>query len=135
MVRPEKIVFSFGSVPDSSRRKIDDTPKNLRLIVMTVYILYLAGLVSGVAALIGLIIAYVNLKKTRDTWLESHIYFQLRTFWIGLIILLITMALLPFGLGFFILILFVIWVSTRSFKGIRHITKHKPISDPNTLTW
>ena len=58
---------------------------NVRLI----YILYLASLVVGVTILIGLVIAYLNLREAIGTWAEGHYTYQIRTFWIGLVYSLI----------------------------------------------
>ncbi len=47
-----------------------------------IYILYLAGIVTGLLALIGVIIAYVS-RNDSDGWANDHRSLQIRTFWIG----------------------------------------------------
>jgi len=49
-----------------------------------VYVLYGLGYFLRGPVLAGLIIAYVKLDE-RDTVMESHYRFQIRTFWIGLL--------------------------------------------------
>jgi hypothetical protein len=53
-------------------------------LVLTVYILYLAGFLTGITVLVGLIIAYLQRDKT-DRVSQSHFQFQITTFWIGLL--------------------------------------------------
>jgi uncharacterized membrane protein len=57
-------------------------------LVMTVYILYLVGFFTGITALAGVIIAYMQVSRS-DQISRSHFRFQIRTFWIGLLYLVI----------------------------------------------
>ena len=52
---------------------------------IAVWGLYLAGLVSGITALIGLILAYVKRGELAGTPYESHMTYAIRTFWIALL--------------------------------------------------
>jgi uncharacterized membrane protein len=54
-------------------------------LVLTVYILYLVGFLTGITVLVGLIIAYLQRDRT-DRISQSHFQFQITTFWIGLYI-------------------------------------------------
>lgn len=53
-----------------------------------VYILYLVGVVFGITGLIGVVMAYIY-KSDAPEWLSSHYQFQIRTFWIGLLYLVV----------------------------------------------
>jgi uncharacterized membrane protein len=53
-------------------------------LVLVVYILYLVGFLTGVTALVGLVIAYLQRDST-DRISQSHFQFQITTFWIGLL--------------------------------------------------
>src|SRR5689334_8683319 len=53
-------------------------------LVLTVYILYLVGFLTGITVLVGLVIAYLQRDNT-DRLSQSHFQFQIRTFWIGLL--------------------------------------------------
>jgi len=55
-----------------------------RQIAMIVYILYFVSYFTGITALIGVIIAHVQLASA-DGLLNTHYRFQIRTFWIGLL--------------------------------------------------
>src|ERR1051326_8001395 len=52
--------------------------------VLTVYILYLVGFLTGITVLVGLIIAYLQRDRT-DRVSQSHFQFQITTFWVGLL--------------------------------------------------
>ena len=59
-----------------------------RGLALTVYILYLIGYLTGFTALVGVIIAHVK-ASSADEVLRSHYRFQIRTFWIGLLYLVL----------------------------------------------
>ncbi len=102
---------------------------------MVVYVLYLVGLATGVAALIGVILAYANRDKTAGTWLDSHYAFQIRTFWIGFLILCVAMVTFLIGIGVLILLAFWIWVAVRTIMGFSRLSRREPIADPGTWLW
>ena len=58
-----------------------------------VYILYLVGFLTGVSAVVGLIIASMQIERA-DPVSRSHFRFQVRTFWIGLVCLVVGIATL-----------------------------------------
>src|SRR5262249_46468814 len=72
-------------------------------LVLTVYILYLVGFLTGITFLVGVIIAYLQRGKT-DSVCESHIQFQITTFWIGLLFFLVGLLTIQFGIGIVVLI-------------------------------
>jgi uncharacterized membrane protein len=49
------------------------------------YALYLLAFATGITAVIGLIIAYVQ-RSTAGPVMQSHYTFLIRTFWIGLLL-------------------------------------------------
>jgi uncharacterized membrane protein len=53
-------------------------------LVMVVYILYLVGFFTGITALAGVIIAHMQIGRS-DPVSDTHFQFQIRTFWIGLL--------------------------------------------------
>jgi uncharacterized membrane protein len=70
-----------------------------------VYALYALSLVTGVAAIIALIMNYLRHSETRGTWLETHFRWQIRTFWFSLLWIVVSSIvaaplLLLFGIGF-----------------------------------
>ena len=60
--------------------------------VFAVYILYLVGIVVWLTDFIAVVLAYVGRGAAQD-WLKSHYAFQIRTFWIGLLVVVICLLL------------------------------------------
>ena len=97
-----------------------------------VYILYLVSLLIGITAIVGLIIAYVN-RDDAPGWLQSHYQFQIRTFWIGGLYMLIGIMLLQFLIGLLILLFFIFWLIVRCAKGIKYLDKEEAYPEP--VSW
>jgi len=112
-----------------------------------VYILYLLSLLTGgLTFIIGVVIAYMN-KDDSEEWLQSHYYFQVRTFWIGvvfmgivgllfvigtlLLVLVVGALIIPIAWALFWLVF--IWLVIRCVKGIKSIDASQ--SHPNPTTW
>lgn len=97
-------------------------------IAFAVYILYLVAYLTGITALIGVIIAHIKVG-TADSMLRSHYEWQIRTFWIG-VLYLIAGALLTFVLiGFAIWLWWFVWSLVRNIKGILALNENRPIAD------
>lgn len=82
-----------------------------------VYYLYLAGIFLPFTGLIGLIMAYVN--KGKDPVIDSYYSHQIRTFWWGLLWMVIGGITAVFVIGYLILIGWMVWLIMRCVKGIQ----------------
>jgi uncharacterized membrane protein len=107
-------------------RAVSDT--GLALIV---YILYLAGFLTGITPIIGVIIAYIQ-SDTADPIARSHFQFQIRTFWILLLYVVAGLVLIVVGVGVLILLWSLVWSIVRNIKGILALNENKPIADPQS---
>ncbi len=96
---------------------------------LAVYLLYLIGFLTGITALVGVIIAYVK-KPTASGFLQSHFQFQVRTFWIGLFYLAIGSFLLFLYIGGPILLWWFVWTLVRTIKGLILLNDGRPIPQP-----
>ncbi len=56
---------------------------------------------TGWPSIIAVIVNYVKRAEVRGTWLESHFRWQIRTFWYGLlwVVLCVLFVVLTFGIG------------------------------------
>jgi uncharacterized membrane protein len=79
-----------------------------RQLALIVYILYFMSYITGLTALIGVIIAHLQLKDA-DALLRTHYRFQIRTFWIGILYLVIGIALLIQIVGAALLLWWFVW--------------------------
>ncbi|MCG8492209.1 MAG: hypothetical protein MI743_11385 [Sneathiellales bacterium] len=106
--------------------------KNAAKNVKLIYILYLVSLLIGLTSIIGVIMAYVN-KGDAPEWAQSHYRFQIRTFWIGLVMALIGMITTAFFIGIFILLFWLVWFIIRNVKGMKSAGEEQPY--PNVEGW
>lgn len=102
-------------------------------------------IVSGVLGLLflltliaGVIVAYIHIgngKQGSDgaAWLDSHYRFQIRTFWIGLLALVLGGLGSFILIGFFVLALLPFWLLIRCVRGWRHLARSEP--HPNPASW
>jgi uncharacterized membrane protein len=124
MTEPDREEAAGPVVPQSPLRS------NYGL-VLTVYILYLVGFLTGITVLVGLIIAYLQRDKT-DRVSQSHFQFQITTFWIGLLYFFVGVLTLHIGIGVLILLWYVIWTVIRCVKGLLALNMGEPIRNPNS---
>ncbi|PCM45097.1 DUF4870 family protein [Marinobacter sp. ANT_B65] len=112
MADPEFIPVELET-DEVSRRS--DPVRNL---AVAVYILQgLSFFLGGITALVGVIINYVKLDDVRNTWVEPHFRWQIRTFWIGLLWSVIGIVTTFLIVGWFILLGISIWFIYRIVKG------------------
>jgi uncharacterized membrane protein len=100
-------------------------------LALIVYILYCVGYVTGITAIIGVIIAHVQIG-TADPLLASHYRFQIRTFWIGVLYGVVGVVLAFVLIGFLVLLWWFIWSVIRNIKGILALNENRPIADPGS---
>src|SRR5262249_24192456 len=101
-----------------------------RQIALIVYILYFVSHFTGITALIGVIIAHVQLPSA-DGLLNTHYRFQIRTFWIGLLYMAIGIVLTTAVVGIAVLFWWFVWSLVRNVKGVLALNDHKRIGYPS----
>jgi uncharacterized membrane protein len=95
-----------------------------------VYALYVLNAATGIAGIIGLIIAYLKRRDVTGTWLETHYQWQIRTFWIGLAAVIVGLILMKVFIGILILVAVAIWYVWRIVKGWTRLGSNRPLEDP-----
>src|SRR5215467_4366363 len=119
-------------------------------IALIVYVLYFVGYFTGITALIGVIMAHVQVD-TAEPMLATHYRFQIRTFWVGLLYLagaslslmvigaaatflwyieaaevfLWFMGAAAFFLWFIGVLWWLIWSLARNIKGVLALNEHR----------
>ena len=88
------------------------------------------GAFLGFPSLIALIINYVKRGDMRGTWLESHVTWQIRTFWWSLLWWLVGVSTLLLGVGFIVLAADAVWVIYRIVKGFLNWNDNRPMPLP-----
>jgi len=97
-----------------------------------VYILYLVGIIFGITGIIGVVMAYLNRGEAPE-WLQSHYQYQIRTFWIGALYILIGAILTPVVIGYLVLLFWVVWLIFRCVKGMKSLDQKE--AHPNPTGW
>lgn len=100
-------------------------------LALIVYVLYLLGFLTGVSAVVGLIIAWLQVERAEPVT-RSHFRFQIRTFWIGLLYLAAGAITLHVAIGALILLWWVVWTAIRCVKGLLALNAGEPIADPES---
>ncbi|MCP1676220.1 putative membrane protein [Natronocella acetinitrilica] len=97
-----------------------------------IYGLYVIGFFTGITALIGLVLAYVQ-RRDAPEWLRSHYTYQIYTFWLGLAAMVIGMLLSVVIIGFVVLVAWFVWAVIRIVIGFSELHKGRPIPNPTAL--
>ena len=102
-----------------------------RGLAFAVYVLYLLGYITGITAIIGVVIAYIQ-AESANAPVKSHYTFQIRTFVIGLIYFLVGLVLLHLAIGALIILWALVWSLVRNVKGLLALNRNDPIANPKS---
>ncbi|WP_019016274.1 hypothetical protein [Elioraea tepidiphila] len=121
-----------GSVPRSSGAlPPNDAERRARTLVLAVYILYGVGFITGLAFIVGVVIAHLK-RDEAPAWLRTHFTFQIRTFWISLFWGVIGVLSAWLLVGFLFLAWGFVFVLVRTVKGFLRLNDDKPIENPES---
>jgi len=93
----------------------------------------IGAFLTGWPSIIAVILNYVKRGEARETWLESHFRWQIRTFWWGLLWVALCLAFVVATLGIGLLIAWLplmvvgFWFIYRIAKGWLRLIDHKPM--------
>jgi len=111
---------------DASRQPITAAEDGARTTAIIVYLLYLAALINGLTAVIGVILAYVKRDDVRGTIYESHFDNAIEIFWIFLAGMLVAVPLCFVVIGFPLVFALYVWVIFRTVKGVVRAVDGRP---------
>lgn len=113
--------------PGAADRWLEPGANNIQLI----YVLYLVGFVVGITAVVGIVLAYLNRGKS-EGWVETHYTWAIRTFWIGVLFVAVSVLLMIVGIGFVLLLAAGVWVVVRTVVGLQAVSRSDPIRNPES---
>jgi len=116
----------IGDMPQSENRLEDMQP--LIKLTTAVYVLQAVGLVFPVSLIVAVIIDYVKLSDATGTWIESHFRWQIRTFWVTVLLVILGIVTFVLVVGYFVLLGTCIWLIYRIVKGWLYLNDRKPLS-------
>jgi len=97
-------------------------------------LLYLGGFFTGgITVLIGLVLAYMWPKEPHEPWEADHYRWHIRSFWMALLYLTISVLLFIVGIGFLIYAAVPIWFGIRAIKAL--LAAQRQESLPNVESW
>ena len=100
---------------------------SLKTIATLVYALQAAGFFVGISWIAAVVVDYVKRDDAAGTWLESHLRWQIRTFWFGLLWAVIGIATIVLVIGLAILFANFCWIIYRIVKGWLNLNDNKPM--------
>lgn len=103
---------------DTSQHALAAREDSARTMAIIVYLLYLAALINGLTAVVGVILAYVKRDDARGTAYESHFSNAIEIFWVFLVGMLIAVPLCFVLVGIPMVVALYIWVLFRTIKGV-----------------
>ena len=106
-----------------------EPPKSLITITTAVYVLLAIGILPPFfpAFIAAVIINYVKRDDVRGTFLESHFRWQIRTFWFGVLWLVVGVLTWLILIGYVITAVNFIWIMYRIIKGWLDLVDRKPM--------
>jgi len=105
----------------------DEKIASLKTLTTVIYALYAASLFIGVSAIIAIVLNYIKREDAQGTWLESHFSWQIRTFWWGLLWLVVGAITWVILLGWLVWGVACIWFIYRIAKGWLNLNDNKPM--------
>ena len=99
--------------------------KKLRNLALLVYALQAVGFLIGLTWIVGVVINYLKIDDVRNTWLETHFNWQLRTFWLGLAGMGVAWLLTVVKIGVLIGFAVTVWAIYRVAKGWLALNERK----------
>ena len=100
---------------------------SLKTLSTVIYALYAVSLFFGVTAIVAIVLNYIKREDVQSTWLESHFRWQIRTFWWGLLWLVVGAITWIILIGWLVWGVASIWFIYRIAKGWLNLNDNKPM--------
>jgi uncharacterized membrane protein len=104
--------------------------KSAKKLAAIIYVLYAASFIVGITAIIAIIVNYVKKDDVVGTFVESHFRWQIRTFWFGLLWVIIGTITSIILIGWLILSVTIVWIIYRIVKGLLYLNENREMYAP-----
>ena len=105
----------------------DDKLRSNKTLTWVIYGLYAASFLLGITSIVAIILNYVKRGDVAGTYLESHFTWQIRTFWIGVIVAIVGALLMLVLVGWLVWLADMVWVIYRLVVGGLKLSESQPI--------
>lgn len=134
---------SDSATPPPSEVEVYDKNSPGRGYVVVIYGLYIGSIMAIVTAPLGACIAHLRLGRGAP-WLDTHLLFQIRTFWLGVLAATSSLLLWRFAgltalspiyawsFGYLFFTFAIGWMMGRCAVGIHRLTSNLPIDAPKS---
>ena len=124
-------------------REICDNSAPGRGYVVVIYGMYMGSVIAVVTAPVGALIAHLRLGRGAP-WLDTHLRFQIRSFWIGVLAAAVALFLwrlmglsglspiYAWSLGYLFFTIGMVWMIARCAVGIHRLTSNRAIEAPKS---
>ena len=106
----------------------DPKTESLKTLTTVIYALYALSLFIGVTAIVAIVLNYIKREEAQGTWLESHFTWQIRTFWWGVVWMVLGALTWIILIGWVILGVAFVWFIYRIAKGWLNLNDGKPMA-------
>lgn len=106
----------------------DDVVARNKNVVLVIYVLYALAVLTGVSAIAGVIVAYIKRDDVQGTWLASHIDWQIKTFWWGLGLGILSTLLIAVIVGIVMWVALGCWLIYRVAKGWLRLNDNREVT-------
>lgn len=93
----------------------------------------IGAFLTGWPSILAVILNYIKRPEARNTWLESHFQWQIRTFWFGVLWVALCALFVIFTLGIGVLVVWLplavvtIWFVYRVLRGWMRLAARRPM--------
>lgn len=107
---------------------LTENERSAKSLTTIIYALYAASFLFGITAIVAIMMNYIKKDDVVGTFLESHFAWQIRTFWFGLLWMVIGGITVFILIGWLILSVNTLWIIYRIVKGWLNLNDNKPMA-------
>ncbi len=136
-------MYPDTTISDSPMEEVYDKSTPGRGFVVVIYALYIGSIMAVVTAPIGVLIAHLR-RGRGAAWLDTHLQFQIRTFWMGVAAGAVALLLwrvagqlgvspvYAWSFGYLFFTVAIVWMIGRCAVGVNRLTSNKPVVAPKS---
>lgn len=106
---------------------LTEKERSAKTLTTVIYALYAASWLFGITAIVAIMVNYIKKDDVAGTFSASHFRWQIRTFWFGLLWMMIGWITIFIFIGWLILCVNTLWIIYRIVKGWLNLNDNKPM--------